>query len=147
MSGKSKKQPTVSRSSNEGEYCAIAATVLLAEFKISHYKPAMLLCDNQSALHLAANPVFHDILSILSSIITSFEIKSLWLLSFKLFMWPLNIKFQIYLPKLLVRSNFNISLSRMGVLNIHTPSWGVSTKAFCLAGWYLSYQVMWQISC
>jgi hypothetical protein len=33
---------------------------LLKDFHISHNSPIVLYCDNQSALHIAANPVFHE---------------------------------------------------------------------------------------
>ena len=33
---------------------------LLKEFGIGHTKPAVMYCDNQAALHIAANPVFHE---------------------------------------------------------------------------------------
>ena len=67
ISWKSKKQVTVSRSSSEAEYRALASvtceiqwlTYLLHDFDITH-KPALVFCDNKSALHIAANPVFHE---------------------------------------------------------------------------------------
>ena len=33
---------------------------LLKELGVSHSRPALLYCDNQAALHIAANPVFHE---------------------------------------------------------------------------------------
>ena len=68
VSWKSKKQTTVSRSSSKAEYRALASTTcelqwlsyLLQDLKIFYAKPAALYCDNQSALHIAANPVFHE---------------------------------------------------------------------------------------
>ena len=33
---------------------------LLEGLKIEHPKPAMLFCDNQVALYIVANPVFHE---------------------------------------------------------------------------------------
>ncbi|XP_020216904.1 uncharacterized protein LOC109800534 [Cajanus cajan] len=68
ISWRSKKQPTVSRSSSEAEYRALASTAceiqwltyLLEDFRISFTRPALLYCDNQSALQIASNQVFHE---------------------------------------------------------------------------------------
>jgi hypothetical protein len=68
VSWKSKKQSTVSRSSSEAEYRAMASAAsevtwlvrLLEEMGVSNLKPVTLHCDNQSALYIAKNPVFHD---------------------------------------------------------------------------------------
>jgi len=62
-----KKQATVSRSSTEAEYKALAnATAevmwiqkLLDELGITHPRAARLWCDNLGATYLSANPVFH----------------------------------------------------------------------------------------
>ncbi|KAJ3704139.1 hypothetical protein LUZ61_007844 [Rhynchospora tenuis] len=63
-----KKQPTVSRSSAEAEYRSMATTAceltwlktLLQSLRVSHTQPMKLKCDSQAALHIAANPVFHE---------------------------------------------------------------------------------------
>ena len=63
----SKKQATVSRSSAEAEYRAMASaaaeltwlTYLLHDLGISLPTPPVLFCDNTSALHMTVNPVFH----------------------------------------------------------------------------------------
>ena len=68
MAWKSKKQSVVSRSSAESEYRAMAQTTceiiwihqLLCEVGMKCTMPAKLWCDNQAALHIAANPVYHE---------------------------------------------------------------------------------------
>ena len=65
---KSKKQVVVSCSSAESEYRAMTQSVceimwlhqLLMEVGIKTGVPAKLWCDNQTALHIASNPVFHE---------------------------------------------------------------------------------------
>ena len=68
VSWKSKKQDVVSRSRAESEYRAMAQSVceimwlhqLLMEVGIETPVPAKLWCDNQGALHIAYNLVFHE---------------------------------------------------------------------------------------
>ena len=68
VSWKSKKQWVVSHSSAESEYRAMSQSVceimwlhqLLMEVDIKTVVPAKLWCNNQTALHIASNPIFHE---------------------------------------------------------------------------------------
>ncbi|RVW83299.1 Retrovirus-related Pol polyprotein from transposon RE1 [Vitis vinifera] len=63
----SKKQDVVARSSAEAEYRAMALATceliwlkhLLRELRFGKDEQMKLICDNQAALHIASNPVFH----------------------------------------------------------------------------------------
>ncbi|XP_041011288.1 uncharacterized mitochondrial protein AtMg00810-like [Juglans microcarpa x Juglans regia] len=67
VSWSAKKQPTVSRSSCESEYRALAVTATevlwLTHLLRDHHVPTthrpLLLCDNKSAVFLSSNPVSH----------------------------------------------------------------------------------------
>lgn len=68
ISWKTKKQHTISHSSAEAEYRSMATTTcelkwlkaLLLCLGVIHPHPMQLYCDSQAALHIAANPVFHE---------------------------------------------------------------------------------------
>lgn len=58
----------MARSSSEAEYRGLATTscelqwltFLLRDLHVQCSKPSVLYCDNKSALHIAANQVFHE---------------------------------------------------------------------------------------
>ena len=68
ISWKTKKQSTVSRSSAEAEYRSLSSLTsellwlryLLRDLGICHDHPIPIYCDNQAAIHIAQNPVFHE---------------------------------------------------------------------------------------
>ncbi|KAL0319643.1 UNVERIFIED_CONTAM: Retrovirus-related Pol polyprotein from transposon RE1 [Sesamum radiatum] len=68
VSWKTKKQTTVARSTAEAEYRSLGSTVcelqwisfLLSDLRVSVPTPISLFCDNQAAIHIVANPVFHE---------------------------------------------------------------------------------------
>ncbi|KAM1116742.1 hypothetical protein ACFX1X_007342 [Malus domestica] len=68
ITSKSKKQTIIARSSAEAEYRAMTATAceliwlkgLLSELRFTSMAHMSLYCDNQAAMHIASNPVFHE---------------------------------------------------------------------------------------
>lgn len=68
ISWKSNKQGIVSRSSSEAEYRSMSNAAsevtwlvrLLEELGVTNLKLVTLYCDNQSAIHIARNPVHHE---------------------------------------------------------------------------------------
>lgn len=68
VSWRTKKQSVVARSSAEAEYRAMASSVceiiwlrwLLCDLGAKQSDATVLMCDNNVARHIAANPVYHE---------------------------------------------------------------------------------------
>ena len=68
ISWKSKKQPTISKSSTKSEYRALAVVTceiiwvakLLQDLNVKCDPPKSVLVDNKSAIQLSLNSVFHE---------------------------------------------------------------------------------------
>ncbi|KAA0050317.1 Integrase, catalytic core [Cucumis melo var. makuwa] len=129
ISCKSKKQATVSRSSAEVKYRALAAvtnepiwiTQLLTDFKVKTLMATTVFCDNQAAIAIASNPTFHertkhieiDCYFVLDKIVGGF-----------LKVLPIKTSLQLadMFTKALPSSTLNKLISKLGMEDIHRPT-------------------------
>jgi ATP sulfurylase len=128
ISWRTKKQVTVSRSSSEAEYRALALATcelqrliyLLQDLKISCTRLPVLFCDNQSALHIATNPVFHERTKHLE---IDCHIVREKLQSGILKLLPVSSQDQVadFFTKALHPQPFTLLLSKLGLLDIYQP--------------------------
>ncbi|WVZ04925.1 hypothetical protein V8G54_018271 [Vigna mungo] len=129
ISWKSKKQATVSKSSSEVEYRAFATptceiqwlTFLLQDLQVTFQEPAVLFYDNKYALHIAANPIFHERtkhIEIDCHIVR--EKLSSGLL--KLLPIPSACQLAYIYTKGLSPSAFKLLVSKLGMIDIHSPA-------------------------
>ena len=128
ISWRTKKQLTVSRSSSEAEYRALAAATcelqwllyLIQDLQLTCIKPPVIYCDNQSALHITANPVFHERTKHLE-IDCHLVREKLQAGVMKLL--PITSQAQIadFFTKSILPQPFNVLLSKLGLVDIYQP--------------------------
>jgi len=128
ISWRTKKQLTVSRSSSKAEYQALAVATcelqwllyLLKDLHITCAKQPVLYCDNQSALHIAANPVFHKRTKHLD---IDCHIMREKLQAQVMKLLPVSSTDQLanFLTKSLLPQPFHTLLSKLGMIDIYHP--------------------------
>ncbi|XP_068474622.1 uncharacterized protein [Phaseolus vulgaris] len=128
VSWKAKKQPTISRSSTETEYRALTSATcelqwlsfLLDDLRIPTTKNPVLYCDNQSALYIVGNPVFHERTKHLE---IDCHIVREKLLSGLMHLLPISSSHQLayILTKALPPRLFHSNLSKLELLDIFKP--------------------------
>ena len=127
ISWKTKKQHTVSRSSAEAEYRAMAVTTcelkwlksLLSSLGILHSKPMKLFCEY--ALHIAKNPVFHDCMKHIE-VDCHFIRDKLVFGNVVTFYVPTGHQLADILTKALGRKHFEFLLRKLGICDLHAPT-------------------------
>jgi hypothetical protein len=125
VSWRTKKQLTVSRSSSEAEYRALAAATcelqwllyLFADLQLTCSQLPVLYCDNRSAIHIAANPVFHERTKHLE-IDCHIVREKLHAGILKLLPVPSQHQLADFFTKALLPQPFTLLLSKLGLLNI-----------------------------
>jgi hypothetical protein len=139
ISWRTKKQLTVSRSSSEAEYRALAAATcelqwllyLLKDLQLTCTKSPVLYCDNRSAIHIAANPVFHERTKHLE-IDCHIVREKLHAGLMKLLPVPSKHQLADFFTKALLPQPFNTLLSKLGLLDIyHVPTCGGIMNSKC----------------
>ncbi|XP_020229073.1 uncharacterized protein LOC109810098 [Cajanus cajan] len=129
ISWRSKRQIVVAKSSAEAEYRAMAATVseviwlrwLLTELGASQQEATTMFCDNQAALHIAMNPVFHERMKHveMDCYFVPERVQSGEIMPTKI--WTKEQVADMF-TKPLGKDRFESLLSKLGFANLHAPT-------------------------
>jgi len=131
ISWKTQKQHTVSASSAEAEYRSMAKTTreliwvkdILSSLSVMHTPPVRLYCDNQAALHIAKNPVFHERtkhIEVDCHFVRDEIIQNRLLPSYV----PTTTQLADPFTKAIGLKRFGPLLSKLGIQDLHAPSLG-----------------------
>ena len=124
------KRPTMSRSSVEAEYRSMAAIVcelkwlnqLLSDLGVQRPVGMRSYFDSQSALYIARNPVFHECTKHIEAdchFVRDAVTEGLVSPSYV----PTKFQLTKIFTKALGRTQFEFLLSKLGVRNLHAPTW------------------------
>ncbi|XP_019092930.1 PREDICTED: uncharacterized protein LOC109129333 [Camelina sativa] len=127
VSWKTKKQKTVSMSSTEAQYRAMAyitkeliwLKIVLHDLGVSHTQSMRLYCDSKSAIHIATNPVFHERTKHIENdchfVRDEIQSRNLHLVHVQS-----NAQLADIFTKPLGRSSFQTFCDNLGILDLHT---------------------------
>ena len=117
VSWKSKKQSIISRSSAKTEMTWLLA--LLKDLEVHHPQLGMLFCDNQVAIYIGENPVFHERTKYIEAdchlVRDKVQEKVICL-----FFTPTHTQLADLFTKTLSSQQLRSLLSKMSILNIHS---------------------------
>lgn len=128
VSWKTRKQDTVSMSSSEAEYRAMAFITkelmwlkrVLLDLGVKHTQPMRLYCDNKSAIYIATNPVFHERTKHIEND-CHFVREKIQLGTLQLQHVSSGAQLADIFTKPLGRRSFEDFCTKLGILNLHAP--------------------------